>query len=238
MNPVPPPFAAGLLQATFAANPEYELVLFDRLSSAERETLAALRSDPDLYGVLRPRDRRSGSSIKAVDRETALLFLTLTQPGELPSYVGALLGEGAHDAVSRLVYDGVLGIAAAGEIRSGGAAHALLCQEAAPEVGRGLPARLSDAALRYAGALVRLGTDDPATLSSRLYAYHRVLASPRWRRRRCSPPWCSRSCSGSRSRPWAKPPSRWCACSTPCRPRCSASPHRRRHTRTAPPARP
>ncbi len=194
MSLMPPPrLAPDLLAATFAANPAYELVLFDRLAAAERETLAGLRADPDLYGILRPRDPRASLTIKAVDRDTALLFLTLTQPGELPAYLAAMLGEGAREAVARLVYDSVLGIAGGGELRLGVAAHALLCEEPAAlgqetdGPGRGLVPRLSDAALRHAEALLRLGLDDPAALSSRLYAFHRIPASARWRRLLPSP---------------------------------------------------
>ena len=188
MSLMPQPISTpDLLAATFAANPGYELVLFDRLAAAEREALAGLRADPDLYGVLRPRDPRSGLSIKAVDRDTALLFLTLAQPGELPAYVVAMLGEGARETVARLVVDSVLGIAGGGELRLGSAAHAALCAAPAVVPGRGLVPRLSEAALQHAEALLRLGLDDPAALSSRLYAFHRAPATARWRHMLPSP---------------------------------------------------
>ena len=40
-----------ILQAHFRANPDYELVLFDRLPDEYREQLAALKEDADFYGV-------------------------------------------------------------------------------------------------------------------------------------------------------------------------------------------
>lgn len=92
------------------ANRAFELVLFDRLPAAERRALAGLTRDPEHYGVLRPR-RASGLGLKAVDRETALLVLTLARPGPLPAYVRDRLGEaGAAAVVARLVADGVLEI--------------------------------------------------------------------------------------------------------------------------------
>src|SRR5262249_12793704 len=75
-----------ILDADFRGNPSYELVLFDRLPSDQREALKDLTNDPDFYGVLLPREG-TGHAIKSVCRDTALLYLTLTEPGPLPSYV-------------------------------------------------------------------------------------------------------------------------------------------------------
>src|SRR6185295_16193880 len=93
------------------ANPHYELVLSDRLEPELRRSLADLEKDPGFYGVLRSRSG-SGTSVKAVDRDTALLFLTLREPGPLPSYVRRI--PDAADTVARLVADGVLEIATEG----------------------------------------------------------------------------------------------------------------------------
>src|SRR5438270_10163890 len=77
--------AASVLDLPLRANIAFELVLFDRLPAGERRLLAGLARDPEHYGVLRPRPG-SGLGLKAVDRETALLFLTLARPGPLPGY--------------------------------------------------------------------------------------------------------------------------------------------------------
>ena len=95
-----------ILQAHFRANPDYELVLFDRLPDEYREQLAALKEDADFYGVLWP--HAPGLALKAVNQETALLFLTLQQPGLIPSYVRASFGELCNQAVAELVLDGIL----------------------------------------------------------------------------------------------------------------------------------
>jgi hypothetical protein len=168
-----------LLGRELRANPAYELVLWDRLAPEERRALDRLPRDPDFYGVLRPRTAEGAGvahGVKAVDRDTALLFLTLREPGPLPSYVRTALGEATGRTVARLIADGVL------EIENGGA---FLCGPVALQVRRetretgGRLAELSIAALRYGQALA---IDDPLRLSFRLYGYNRRPLNPRWQK--------------------------------------------------------
>jgi hypothetical protein len=179
--PPPPPVPRNLLDLPLRANPAFRLVLFDRLPAGQRRQLAGLARDPEHYGVLRPR-RGTGLGLKAVDRETALLFLTLARPAPLPSYVRSRLGDaGAASALARLVADGVLEIelAPAGFV-SGAAAKSLF---AAPAAAGGRLAELSRAALRYGQELARtLREPEPLQLSLRLYGYNRLPVTPRWRR--------------------------------------------------------
>jgi len=151
-------------------------VLFDRLGPGERLALEELRRDRDFYGILRPREGAAGLGIKSVDRETALLFLTLRDPGPLPSYVRQVLGEAAAPAMTRLVADGVLEVEAGGDLVSGAAAVASFHQGGG-ELGNSRLARLSIEALRYGQALA---FDDPLLLSFRLYSYNRRPLTPRW----------------------------------------------------------
>jgi hypothetical protein len=177
----------AFLGLALRANPAYELVLFDRLPAAERSALAELAGDPGFYGVLRPAvsgARGAGGSLKSVDRDTALLFLTLREPGPLPSYVRRMLGEGVERTLSRLVADGILEIEAeaGGEFVAGAAALARLAGPAGSggeKRGEGRIAALSAAALRYGQALP---VDDPALLAWRLYSYNRQPLTPAWRR--------------------------------------------------------
>jgi hypothetical protein len=170
-----------LLGLALRANPAYELVLFDRLPAAEQSALAELAGDPGFYGVLRPAAPGTGGSLKSVDRDTALLFLTLREAGSLPSYVRALLGEGTERMVSRLVADGILEIEAeaGGDAFVTGAAALARLAEPGGEPGEGRIAALSAAALRYGQALP---VDDPALLAWRLYSYNRQPLTPAWRR--------------------------------------------------------
>lgn len=167
------------------ANAGYRLVVFDRLEPAERAALAGVAAEPDFYGVLRPVPG-AALGIKAVDRETALLFLTLREAGPLPGYVRALRGKETWRLVARLVADGVLEIAAdvpGGGYLSGAAAIELLAPRAVRPPGQGRLGELSLAALRYGAKLV---VDDPLTLSWRLYGFNRLPLTPAWRRRLAS----------------------------------------------------
>ena len=158
------------------ANPVYELVLSDRLEPELRRSLADLEKDPGFYGVLRSRSA-PGTGLKAVDRDTALLFLTLREPGPLPSYVRRI--SDAADTVARLVADGVLEIASEDGFVSGAAAFDLLWEEGSEGQGGGRLAALSVAALRYGQTLT---VDDPLRLSLRLYGYNRRPLTPAWKR--------------------------------------------------------
>jgi hypothetical protein len=175
MEPAP---YRNILEATFRANPDYELVLFDRLTQKERTALANLQQDPDLYGLLRPRG--PGSSLKSACRETALLFFTLQTPGPLPGYVTTRLGPACNEAMARLVLDRILEIEEAGTFLSGAEAHRLIYAEQSPIGAGGVLGQLSLAAVRYAQGL---DVAESTQLSTRMYCYNRIPASPAWKRR-------------------------------------------------------
>src|SRR5215472_5782225 len=118
----------SILESVFAANPKYELVLFDRLPADQRELLKDLLKDPSFYGVLRPPEN-SGLGMKSVSRDVALLFLTLQQPGPLPDYVRATLGDRCNQEITRLVLDGVLAIQRDRKYLSGPEAASLICAD-------------------------------------------------------------------------------------------------------------
>jgi hypothetical protein len=113
-----------------------------------------------------------------VDRDTALLFLTLREPGPLPAYVRRMSGEAARVA-AQLVADGILEIATGEDgFVSGAAAFGLLWEEGVEGRG-GRLAELSLAALRYGQALA---IADPLRLSLRLYGFNRRPLTPAWKR--------------------------------------------------------
>jgi hypothetical protein len=171
-----------LLGSLFRSNPRYELIVFDRLTAEERQSLSQLAKDPGFYGILRSLEG-SDLGLKSVDRDTALLFLTLREPAALPRYARESLGEAAARTVSRLVADGVLEIEDGGEFVSGAAASGLLDAGGKGQAA-GQLAELSLAALRYGQAL-SLG--DPVQLSWRLYTYHHRPLTPRWKRLLATP---------------------------------------------------
>jgi hypothetical protein len=156
---------ADLTGASLRANQEYELVLFDRLSSAEQQALEPLARDPECYGILRPRtDPRL--TIKSISRETALLWFTLQTPGPLPRYVIQMLGGRCRQIVAQMVLDGIFGIETNAGTLYGPAARSLICPEDIHTGSNTALGALSRRALEYAEAL---DLNDLAALSKRLY---------------------------------------------------------------------
>lgn len=167
-----------LADRAFRANPHYELVLLDRLAPAEQAALSELGNSGDTYGVLRPRSD-SGLEVRSASSEVALLFLTLQQPGPLPGYVRAQLGDVLDETIGRLLLDSVLEVEHDGGYVSGPRAGELVGSRQS-EGGRGRIGQLSVAALRYGQELREL----PAgLLALRLYFYGRQPVSPRLRGR-------------------------------------------------------
>jgi hypothetical protein len=167
-----------ILGRALRANPRYELVLFDRLEPDLRQALASLEKEPGFYGVLRPGDG-TALGVKSVDRDTALLFLTLREPGPLPAYVRLISGESAARVAAQLVADGILEIGdGEGGFVSGATAFNLLW-EGGGETKGGRLAELSRSALRYGQSLA---LNDPLRLSMRLYGYNRRPLNPAWKR--------------------------------------------------------
>lgn len=169
-----------LSRRTFRAGAAYELIVFDRLSPNEQKLLTDLRADPDFYGVLRPRTG-TGRTIKAVGKETALLWLTLQSPGPLPFFVFRNDSNDAVSGIPELLLDGVIEVEENGRFLTGGEVAELIAKrrQSVSQDSRGRVALLSNAALRY-GESLRL--DDPAQLAGRLYGFGRQPVTPRWTR--------------------------------------------------------
>lgn len=173
--------SAGMLDllrvATLRANPAYELVERQHLTTAELRLMGALDASGDRYGVLRP---RAGAALesRSASPDTALLFLTLRAPSRLPEYVQAQLGGDTARIIARLILDGVLQLKHDGQFVSGAEASSVLFG-GREDGGRGRLGELSVAAVRYAQALP---LPEPA-LTDRLYAYGRTPVSPRLLRR-------------------------------------------------------
>jgi hypothetical protein len=170
----------NLVDRIFRANPGYGLTLFDRLPLEQQQALAGLKEDPDLYGLL---TAHNGSlRTKAVSQQTALLFLSLQQPGRLPFYVLDHAAADLEGSVAQLISDGVLEVQLGDGFVSGPLAHGLLFPSSTEgeEEELGFLGRLSLEAIRYGACLDGLGT---AELSRRLYFYNRIPVSGRWRSR-------------------------------------------------------
>ncbi|TKB89333.1 MAG: hypothetical protein E8D40_17510 [Nitrospira sp.] len=166
-----------MIDGTFRANPSYELVLGENLSSTERELVGDAQSDNSLYGYLRPH-KDSGLQWRTVSTDTALLLLTLAKPGPVPAYIRTHLDGKTATIVTRLVLDGVLEIEHSGAFHSGPEAIERLLELTDHDLGT--IGRLSVAALQYAQTLEGLSQGE---LAMRLYCYGRKPLSPSWQNR-------------------------------------------------------
>jgi len=173
---------ALLRQLRFRANAALELLRFDDLPEAERQTLGGVARDPELYGILRPRGQAI-LSMKSVSHETAALVASLASAAPLPPSFFEAAGDDAQRIAATLVLGEVLEVEHDGAFVCGASASALF---AGGEHGEpaSLTERLSRDALRYAAVL---GIDDPLAIARRLYMYNRFPLSPSWRRRFATP---------------------------------------------------
>src|SRR5688572_17318633 len=161
-------------KVSLRANPAYRAVTWNRLASEARQTLEV---DPDSYGVLMPHEGRD-LPIVAIDRDTALLFLSLQEPGSAPDFVFTM-AEGDSDRIlRRLIFDSILQLEEAGTFISGPDACARLGFAGGAASGR--LAQLSIDALSYGSAL---HDADAATIAHKLYSYNRRPMTPAMRRR-------------------------------------------------------
>lgn len=172
---------AGIETWRLRASPGYELVLFDRLPPDERAALADLRRQGDFYGILRPVDGSGAEhrTLRAVDRETALLILTLSQPGPVPSY--ARDADPTARGIAQLVLDGILEIEAEGAFVTGPEAARRLAgggdRAARPRSG------LAQTSWQAVSCAAALDLEDRDELAGWLYSYNRVpLSSAHLRR--------------------------------------------------------
>jgi hypothetical protein len=155
------------------ANPSYRAVAWNRLSP---EAGQASARDEESYGVLIPRDG-GDLPLVAIDRDTALLFLSLQEAGPAPDFMFAM-DEGEADRIlRRLLFDSVLELEQTDRFVSGVEAYVSLGIEWQARSG-GL-ARLSIDALRYGAALAEA---DVTTLAYKLYSYNRRPKSSARRR--------------------------------------------------------
>jgi hypothetical protein len=168
-----------IASAEYRAGSAYRFVPVDRLTAAEQAAVGDLENDPEIYAVLVPLSA-GAQTAKAIDQQIALVYLTLRDPGPLPSAMRAALGDELPAAVARLVLDGILEIRNGEDFVSGPDAAALLNIDTEPSTPRGRLAQLSLQALQYGQ---HLDIEDVQTLAVRLYAFNRHALTPAWDRR-------------------------------------------------------
>ena len=171
-----------ILDRRFRANPDYELIAFDKLNDDEKRNLGSL---PDgngelLYGIFKPKCP-NGLTLKAATPDVALLFYSLREENFLPHYLRNSISGTFNDELVKLVLSGVIEVELNGEFISGSMSYSHLYQDKAPSSSdkKSYLSKLSDDALKY-GELLNI--TDTKTLSAHLYNFNRVALSPRWQR--------------------------------------------------------
>lgn len=167
-----------ILDCTFRSNPEYEIIAFEQMLPAEQSALKKLQQGSDFFGILRPL-QKSGESIKAVCKNTALLLNNLKEAGRLPAVLLDGTDDHANHKIAELVLDGVLEISYRGRFVTGAEAHDAIHDTVKVADNKGRIARLSIEAVKYGQ---RLAIDDPIKLSAQMYFYNRVPMTPKWKR--------------------------------------------------------
>jgi hypothetical protein len=171
-------FAEGI----FRSNPDYQLVLLDSLPADDQKAFAALRRDRNFYGLLRPIREAPGLTVKAVCRQTADLFSSLGNPGELPS--SPPRDSFFLASVLRMVYDGILQVRQGEDWNCGFAAwfHHAHVNDVPPsfEEPDGILAALSLRAVRHAETFQIF---DVMELSDVLYRYNSLPFTASWAQR-------------------------------------------------------
>ena len=156
------------------ANPGYKAVTWNRLAPEARQSLEV---DADSFGVLMPNDGHD-LPVVAIDRDTALLFLSLQEPGPAPDFLFAMTEGEADRVLRRLILDSVLQLEDADQFISGADACARLGRDGSVAAGR--LAQLSIDALSYATTLIDA---DATTVARKLYSYNRRPLTMSMRRR-------------------------------------------------------
>lgn len=151
----------------------YELVSFERLSVSERASLGDAEHRKNLFGILKP--LQSGYNVKVVDCDTALLLLTLTQPGQLPHF--ALASMRNTSPILRLIADSVLAVRIDGHFLTGADAFSRICPLSSELASSTTTGKLSLRALRLAS---EIAVPNAAFIADRLYCYNRLPPDPFW----------------------------------------------------------
>jgi hypothetical protein len=186
--------AVSVAHREVRANPAYRLYAWELLPASVRRSV---ESGPTALsgagGVLvGPRDQ--SLPVKVVDAAGADLFRRLRRPGWVPELPAG--------RVTELILDGVLEVRTADGFVSGPAAYGHLVGSTVVPQPRSRLARISHAAVDY-GA--RLQLCSPELLRGRLYAYHRIPLSARWRRAVPGPEAVLEMLRGPAPRHWAGP---------------------------------
>ena len=163
----------------FRANVNYDLVMFENLPKKKQMELASLKHDPNFYAVLCP--KKNGLTMKAIDYDTARLFLKMRKGGRLPDYIYKIDDFVQNKTIIHLVLDNLLEIESPKGYVSGIEAYSIFYNDENRSFrnNKNIVTNLSVNALKYGQ---NLNLYNPIELSKRLYFYNRIPVSSIWKK--------------------------------------------------------
>lgn len=99
-----------LLQEKFRRSAAFKLLEWRQLYHTDKETLAALHEEPEIYGYFTPVFTMAGSTLKPAYRDVAMLYLHLEHSEYLPHYFIATGNQAKNDTIASLVLDNIIQI--------------------------------------------------------------------------------------------------------------------------------
>jgi hypothetical protein len=162
-----------LLEKKFRAGDLYRLREWSQLDSDQKESLAGLQDESEVYGVFEPQARSTPIARKVAYREVALLYFHLQHSNKLPHYLIFPRDEKINETIAALLLDGIIEIEWEGKFVSG--LDAMMAIYDDDIINEGHPqtylSQLSYRAIRYAWTL---NDHDERSMASRLYAFNTV----------------------------------------------------------------
>lgn len=162
-----------LLKKKFRTASFYRLVEWNQLNQRERDILAGLSDEQEVYGVFRPVRTSSQLTSKVAYYEVALLYFHLQQSDVLPRYLITWPKERLNETIVQLVLDGILEIESNDNFVSGAAAvHAIFGNTVFKNAP--LPDRLSDLSMKAIRYALLLRNSDIRSIANRLYSFNTI----------------------------------------------------------------
>ena len=158
-----------LLQEKFMPAPAFHLLEWRQLSQKDREHLATLHEDNNVYGYFLPKEPTPLLTPKVAYKEVAMLFRHLEHSSNLPHYLAS--SEANNDLVAELILDGIIQIEWEGKFVCGSGSLAALFGEGIFENNTrpGILSTLSVQAIQFAWML---NETTRSLISTQLYKFN------------------------------------------------------------------
>jgi len=161
----------SLLEKKFRACNLYILKEWSQLDDRQKESLAGMQDESEVYGVFEPVTTSKGLAPKVAYQKVALLYFHLQQNNKLPHYLIFSGDQKINETIAGLLLDGIIEIEWQGEFVSGPGALAAIYNEDAvgeAQLSNHL-SRLSYKAIYYAWML---NDADERSVAGSLYAFN------------------------------------------------------------------